>query len=301
MKTIEATLLAHQALPVTTMCLLVHVQCVGAFDGEEYGFTNLDIDVTYDPGAGSVLFESDNGFTPMAVAQTSGVSVDSSELVGVIDDTGITEARVRAGLFRGAKVTVYRVNYNDLTSGRHEVVAYGRAGETIYHSLGWSTEFRSLSQLLKQTIGAVYSLTCRAVFGDVKCGKSFIWASGTVSSVGTENDRVFSDASRWENDDYYNLGVIRWLTGDNAGHEVEVDDYAGLTSGGDFALSFGMPYPIQVGDTYEVRKDCSKVHDDAANGCLFHWGADWIYHFRGEPLIPVDGTAMVPGAEIQRA
>ena len=55
--------------------------------------------------------------------------------------------------------------------------------------------------------------------------------------------------------------------------------------------------------TFRVRKDCSKVHDDADNGCTFHWGTDWPLHFRGEPLIPVSdgGSNMAPGAQITRA
>ena len=114
-------------------------------------------------------------------------------------------------------MTVYRVNYNDLTSGRHEIVAYGRAGQTKYDQTGWSTEFRSLSQLLKQPISQPYSLTCRAQFGDSRCGKAFAWTSGAVTSLGSETDRQFNDTSIVSANGYYDAGVIEWLTGPNAG------------------------------------------------------------------------------------
>jgi hypothetical protein len=70
-----------------------------------------------------------------------------------------------------------------------------------------------------------------------------------------------------------------------------------------FALALPMAYAIQVGDTFQARKDCSKEWDDAANGCLFHWAADRALHFRGEPHIPVadGGQNMVPGAQITRS
>lgn len=291
MKTIHATLLTHLGQPVTTTCLLVKVECVGFYAGTVLGFTNLDIDVAYNDGAGSVTYESENGFTPKRLAATSGSSVDNTELDGVISDGGVTEAMVRAGLFDSAKVTIYRVNYNDLTSGRHEIVHYGRAGETKYTEMGWRTEFRSLSQLLKQPIGQRYSTTCRAQFGDARCTKAFSWTSGTVTSVGTETAREFSDTSIVSANGYYNYGVVEWLTGANTGAQMDVDVY----TVGSFDLLLDLPFPIVIGDTYRVRLDCTKTFEYCDT---VHSNTDW---FRGENLIPVDGTAMVPNAEIKKA
>ena len=99
--------------------------------------------------------------------------------------------------------------------------------------------------------------------------------------------------------DYYALGVVEWLTGANAGAQMEVDS----NTGGAFNLSLPMAYAVAVGDTFRVRKDCNKVWDDASNGCSFHWGADRANHFRGFPDIPVadGGASMIPGAQISRA
>lgn len=291
MKTIQATLLTHLGQPVTTTCLLVKVACAGAYAGTVLGFTNLDIDVPYNDTLGSVTYESENGFTPRRMAQTSGLGVDNSEIDGVVSVGNITEAMVRSGLFDAATVTIYRVNYNDLTSGRHEIVGYGRAGETIYSELSWRTEFRSLSQLLKQPIGERYSHTCRAQFGDARCGVALSWTAGTVDGLGSETDREFTDASVVAADGTYQYGVIRWTSGLNTGAQMEVDVY----TVGTFALAMGMPFVIQIGDDYDFRLDCSKeftycdtVHSNTDN-------------FRGENLIPIDGTAMVPGAEIVKA
>lgn len=290
MKTIHATLLAHEALLQTTTCLLVKVECVGAYAGTTLGFTNLDIDVTYNDGDGALTYAADNGFTPRRFVSRASLGVDDGELEGVIASSGITESDIRAGMFDAAKVTVYRVNYEDLTSGRHEVMEYGRAGQTRYHRLGWVTEFRSLSQLLKQTISQVYSLTCRAQFGDARCGKAFVWTAGTVTSVGTEADQQFTDSGLVVSGDFYDAGVIRWLTGDNAGMQMEIGSY----SGGAFELALPMPFNIQNGDTFEARQDCIKTFEYCRD---VHANTD---NFRGENTIPVDGTAMVPGAEIER-
>jgi uncharacterized phage protein (TIGR02218 family) len=309
MKTIPSQLLAHLQLPAITTCLLTKVECVGTYEGTILGFTNLDIDVTYadDPALVdsngqpiAIVYQAENGFVARRLAQTSTVSgnqtVDNSELDGVISPSGITEAMVRSGLFDSAKVTIYRVNYEDLTPGRHEIVAYGRAGETTYSESGWRTEFRSLSQLLTQPISQPYSLTCRAQFGDARCKKVFVWTNGTVSAVGAEVDREFEDATLSAADGFYTVGVVQWLTGLNAGAEMEVDVFAVTSAGADFALSLGMPFAIHVGDTYRVRQDCGKTFAEWCRDT--HANTD---NFRGENLIPVDGTALVPGAEIKRA
>lgn len=304
MKTIPSQLLTHLGLPVTTWCFLVKVECVGPFAGIILAFTSLDIDVSYNDGDGLLLYESDNGFTPRRLQQTSNLSVDSSEVDGSVVTTpdsgssGITEAQIRAGLFNSAKMTIYRVNYNDLTSGRHEVVAYGRAGETKFSEMNFNVEFRSLSQLLKQPINQVYSLTCIAKFGSTgvrwACNKPIVWgAAGLVTSVGAENDRQFTDTGRTEADGFYSDhgGIVRWLSGNNEGIEMEIDLYASDA----FDLSLPLPYAIQVGDQYEPRIDCDFLFSTCRD---VHANTD---NFRGQNLIPVDGKALIPGAEIIRS
>ena len=292
MKSIPVALQSHLDGDATTLCLLTRIACK---DGTVIGFADLDVDIAYDDGDGTVTYEAENGgLAPQRLQASSDLTVDNTELQGWVSSSGITEAQIRAGLFDYAQVRIYRVNYMDTSQG-HEIVATGTAGETVFSANGWKTEFRSLVQQLRQPISKLYSLTCRAKFGDAQCGKSFTWVSGTVTSVGTETDRMF-DSGVSGADDLYNLGVVEWLTGDNAGGQMEVDDFGS----GEFVLSLAMPYAIQVGDTFRVRKDCNKEWDDASNGCLFHWAVDRALHFRGEPHIPVadGGASMIPGTEI---
>lgn len=295
MKSIPIALQSHLDQDATTLCQLVRVETK---DGEVLGFTDLDADVIYDDGNGSVTYVAENGFTPSRHQASADMAVDNAELSGVVQSGGITEAQIRAGLFDYAKVRIYRVNYMDLTQG-HEIIATGTAGETHFSANGWRTEFRSLTQQLKQPISNLYSLTCRVPFGSAKCGKSFTWVSGTVTSVGTNTRLTFTDSALTQADAYFDGGVVEWLTGNNAGAQMEVETHASDT----ITHALPLAYAIQAGDTFRVRKDCSKVHDDADNGCTFHWGTDWPLHFRGEPLIPVSdgGSNMAPGAQITRA
>lgn len=302
MKSIPLALRNHLALDATSWTRLLKVACK---DGTILGFTELDADITFDDGGGPLLYRADQGFTPERVQATADLGVDNTDLAGWYSDTGVTEQKIRAGLFDFARVWIYRVNFLDLSQGR-EIFGAGTLGETRFTETGWITEFRSLKQQLKQPICQLYSLTCRARYGSKPigtigaaiterkpCNKDFVWASGSVTSVGAETDRIFTDTSRSEGDGFYEPGVIEWLTGTNAGSQIEVYTFAA----GQFTLLLPMPYPIQAGDTYRVRQDCDKTFTmckDTHNNTL---------NFRGEHLTPVQDadSIMVPGANITRA
>ncbi|QQP96485.1 DUF2163 domain-containing protein [Lysobacter enzymogenes] len=300
MKSIPLALAGHLDLDATSWTLLMKVVCK---DGTILGFTTLDADLTYDDGGGDLVYSADQGFTPERIQATADLGVDNTDLEGWYSLDGVTEQRIRAGLFDKAEVWVYRVNFMDLSMG-HEIWNYGTLGESRYSETGWTTEFRSLKQQLKQPLCQFYSLTCRARFGSKPigtpgaeiterkpCNKEMTWVGGAVTSVSSAR-RVFTDSSRGEADGYFQPGVIRWLTGANAGAQIEVFGYAGKQ----FTLSLPVPYPIQPGDIYEVRQDC----DNSLTMCKDRH--DNILNFRGEPFVPVADadSLMVPGANISQ-
>jgi len=105
---------------------------------------------------------------------------------------------------------------------------------------------------------------------------------GMVTAV--TNNRVFFDTNTVWNatlatqDDYFNYGLLTWLTGDNADYEMEVKDWKYPER--EFTLVEVMPYTIQVGDTFEVYPGCDK----RLATCRDKW--DNIDNFRGEPYTP---------------
>lgn len=303
-KTIPAALLAHKAQQVTTICRLLKVICK---DGTQFGFANLDIDVSYNdlldansPGS-ALLYRSANGFIPARMQNVAGTSVDNSDMAGLVSEAsslGITEAEIRSGKLDFADAWVYEVNYEDLTPGRHEIIARGNCGRVSMAEDGFRAEFRSLTQRLKQTIGEVTSITCRAQFGDARCGKTRTWTNATVTSVsGTEPDRIFTCSGLAGATDFYVPGVVEILSGDHTGLQVEVEAFS---SGGIITLMFPLYFPAFVGMLIRISQDCTKDFDDDAHGCLYHWSTDRTLHFRGEPKLPLgqEGALGTPGAEI---
>ena len=323
MKTIDATLLTHKAQPSTTLTDLL---LIGPLADNTYrGLTTLDRNVEFAPSIalGSMTFYARTGMEMSALQSGNDLGVNNAEAqtllpVATFEIEGITQQQIDSGELDGIRFVVLRVNYNDLTTGRSEVVAGGTLGEVRQKNGGLTImELRSLIQLLKQlNIIQLTSLGCRARFGsqaldsagdgvkeEFPCGfdTSTLWVSGTVESVGTDTFRQFIDSTNLVDSgfdaDYFAPGMVRFLTGDNAGQMIEVDAYD-YTSGV-VTLRFETVSPITAGDTFEIRQHCSKRWT-GHNSCDTFWAADKTLHFRGEPWIPVGQASRltVPGAGV---
>lgn len=294
---------------VTTLCRLVKVICK---DGDTFGFTSLDRDLLYDDlssSNGELLYHWLPGVEMSRLQSTIGTGIDNANvdgLVSALSVVGITEMDIQAGKLDYADLWIYLIDYTLLDSngglvpGLHEIISRSKWGEVSTSDDFFTGESRSLSQIWKQAITQVTSLTCRTQFGSPQCGKSFTWTAGTVTSVDTaEPSRVFTASALAGAAGFYVPGVVYWLTGNNAGKYIEVEEFR-VAVAGKVELLLPLGFNIQVGDTFEIRQDCSKVWDDAAHGCLYHWAADRPLHFRGEPLIPIgrEGELSTPGAEL---
>lgn len=307
MRTIPSALLAHKAQSSTTLCYLMKIK---SKKGEVIGMTTLNRNVVYDDGTsdGEITYYAAVGVQPSSIYTSSDMQVDNTEFQSLVPmfDFSLNEFAINAGEFDYAEFWFYEVNYNDLSMA-HWVVMSGTLGEvrTVDGITVWG-EMRSLTDQLKKPVCDLYSLGCRAKFGSgpsderQPCGfdTSTLWLNGTVTSVGAESNRTFFDTSRTEPDGFYEPGLMQWLTGANAGRYVEVE--TSLLAGGQISLAFPTPYNIADGDTYRIRRDCNKRARDTAKGCKHWWADQWIFHFRGEPDIPVGdaGTTGTPGASV---
>lgn len=297
MRQIPAQLLSHYETGRTSVCMLVKVKCK---DGTILAFTTLDAPVTFTDGPdGPITYSPTNGIRPSEQVWVGDLSVDTAEATGWIRDSGITEQQIRAGIFNFARWWIYEVNYLDVDAG-YVLKGSGTTGETRFSDKAWTVELRAKKQQLKQPMLDSYTLTCRVKYGSPPCGKTFEWASGEVDEADDfEPDRIFTvlEGSGWLESPAYQYGVVKFTSGDNAGAEVEVEtqESSGLT------LLLPLPYPVQSGDTFEIRIDCNKEARDVVGGCKseLRWGDEWIRHFRGYPDIPVADAAslQVPGAQ----
>lgn len=176
-RAISSQLLAHLGGDTRTLALLV---LVTRKDGQIFGFTNHDQAISL---SGQVYGVS-NSHSSSAVDMTSDLSTSNMELRALLDGTSVTQSDLEAGLWDNAAVVMSLCNYSDLTQGA-VVVAAGSIGQVKLLNGQYAAELRSLSQMMQQQAGQIYSPTCRASLGDSRCTIALgpLTFTGSVQSV----------------------------------------------------------------------------------------------------------------------
>jgi hypothetical protein len=172
-KTATANMQTHLAQQVTSLATLWRVTRV---DGNVFGFTDHDRDITYD----STTFEAATGYARSAVAHRSDMSVSELELEGLLDEVrdildanllnsdNITDVDLRNGKFDGSVVEIFVVNWADLTQGSVKILK-GNIGKVVLRDGIYTAELRGLLHRYQRTIGELTSPGCRADLFDTRC------------------------------------------------------------------------------------------------------------------------------------
>jgi uncharacterized phage protein (TIGR02218 family) len=315
-RNIPIALRSHLAQDDTTTTVLLRIASVRP-GVAPYGAVMTNRELVYDDGDGAIVYSPIIGMQLSTMAAGMDMSVDNAEAGGLLPefDFPISEADIRAGVYDYARWVAYLVNYEDLSQG-HVVLGAGEIGRVSINDDGLSfvEELFGKTKRLRQSVVERDSLTCRAIFGSQPIGTgggvpeqrfpcgfdaTSLLVAGTITSVGLETNITFTSAgvaAAFGADDLA-PGKVYWKTGLNAGRDTEIESN---TAGGEVTLSFKTDYPMQAGDTFDIRPDCNKQWDDADHGCLRWWGLQRVNHFRGEPHIPIGdaGQLSVPGASV---
>jgi uncharacterized phage protein (TIGR02218 family) len=280
-KTQSAELAAHRALGTTTLAWCWKVT---RRDEQVFGFTSVDQSFEFE----GVTYAAATGMTPSAIAGNADLAVRNLEAAGMLEGGSLTDADILAGLWDGAEVEIFEVNYEDLTMGRM-ILATGTIGNISTGRNNFTAEIRGLAQALQQPTGEIMAPGCQARFGDARCKfpVETLREAFTVSAV--TDGRTFAAAAL--NDDNFTAGEITWVTGANAGLRREIRE-AGPT----VMLVLPMPYVIAPGDTGTAIPGCQKRRDE---DCLTRY--DNVVNFRGFPDLPgndkILGTAALVGGQ----
>lgn len=306
---------------VTTFTLALKIEPIT--DGyPPFGVTSLDKTFLYDDGQGEVEYLAPIGMVPANLTASGDMEVGNTEIQHLLPEfnTPISEADISAGVYDFATYSYYLVDYSDLTPGSHVVLSHGQLGQMrMEDGLSWWSELTDLTKLLMQSIVERDSITCRATFGSqpigssdssgtvveerFPCGKdaeALYTGPHTVTAQGAEFNTTFTASALGFPANTFVPGMLRWVTGDNAGRVVEVESQDGS---GVISLTFETMFPIQAGDTFMIRPDCTKWKE-GLNGCKHFFGdTEWKLHYRGEPYIPVADADQLntPGATVGSA
>ncbi|EZP51378.1 DUF2163 domain-containing protein [Delftia sp. RIT313] len=313
-RVIPIALQQHLDQDATTVCLCVRIEPV-APGYAPFGLTTLDRDLIAEldgdsNGSGLMTYRAAIGLDSSARVSSSDMAVDNAEGTSLVPefDVPVSERDLVAGAYDYARWTSYLLNFEDVT--QFVELARGELGQVrVSQGMSFTFEMLGLTKRLKQTIVEKDSLRCRAIFGSqplgtpgavttqrFPCGFDAepFWTAGAVVSVGEENTISFETDLVYA-DGFFKPAMLRWITGSNAGRTYEVEEFLARVA----TLTFPSMFPVEVGDTFEIRPDCTKWKD-GDNGCKQWWGADWVLHYRGEPYIPVGDTGQInaPGASI---
>ncbi len=276
----SADLQAHLETGTTTLC---RCWVVTRRDGEVYGFTDHDRELSFD----GITFRADSGLSAGAIQQATGLSVDNAEAVGVLSDASLREEDIVVGRFDGADVTAWLVNWAELD--QRLVQFRGSLGEIRRSAGSFQAELRGLTEVLNQPMGMVYQAPCAAVLGDGRCKVDLLmpgfFAEVPVEQV--EDRRVFSFAELAGFDDrWFERGRLKVLSGAAEGLVGVVKNDRLTGDGRAIELWEAVGALVAEGDMVRIEAGCDK----RAETCRLKFNN--FSNFRGFPHIPGEDWLM---------
>jgi uncharacterized phage protein (TIGR02218 family) len=274
MKTLPDGLQAHLDTGATTLCWCWRI--IRA-DGRVYGFTDHDHDIAI---AGTV-YEAASGFSRSDMHASLGLSVDNVDVAGALTSEALSESDLGAGLFDGAQVEIWRVNW--MAPEQRVLMMAGSVGEVRRGETAFTAELRSLAHYLNQEQGRIYQFACDAILGDARCGVVVESWSGIVLTSSAA-DQLTTERLELYKSGLFTHGLLTWQTGMNSARSMEVKRHTALGDGSaEIELWRSMPLPIEVGDRFSVIPGCDKTFGTCRNKFSN------TLNFRGFPHIPGNG------------
>lgn len=260
MKTIAGALQSHIAGDSTSLSTCWKLTRA---DGQIFGFTDHDVDLVI---AGTTYLSA-IGYSQSAMRSSSDLAVDNADVQALIDSSVITHEDILSGAWDHAQVEIFKVNWMSPGDGTIPLKT-GTIGEVELHGEVYRAELRGLSQALQQTLGELYSASCRANLGDARCKISLVdyTATGTVSSssgasivtdLGSSTVRLTPATTGAPPDAYFTGGLLTWTSGANSGRQIETIGY--VASSQTLTLALTPTFGVNAGDTFSVRAGCAKT------------------------------------------
>ncbi|MBI1339533.1 DUF2163 domain-containing protein [bacterium] len=224
-------------------------------DGAVFGATDHDRPIDFD----GVRFEPANGIAGARFEHGATLAPGRAAGEGALDLAFLDEADLAAGVWDGARVDVWRV---DWSAPEHRVRIWsGRLSEVERRGRSFAAELVSLKADLETMIGRIYQRTCDAEVGDERCGVDLGAAAfrgtGVVSEVlAPERFRVSGldgFAGGW-----FTLGRLAWMSGENSGAVHRITRHDAVDGEAVIELGDAPRHPVRAGDTFAVTAGCDR-------------------------------------------
>lgn len=213
-------------------------------DGVVFGFSDHDRPLQ----VLGVDCRPEGGFDASTIDETLGASTDGTDIMGAIDDARITRADIVAGLWDGAEVRVFVVDWTAPD------VAFERVRLTIaeiqFSGARIVAQLRSALAAFNQERGRLLEHDCPFDFGDSDCGFDVAGVTVTREVRAVSGDWIELADVAGQPDGTYDLGRLVTTTGEIA----HVLNHTGprLTLFAPFGVVPG------VGDEVSLARGCDK-------------------------------------------
>jgi len=271
-RTIDPSLAMHLGCDATTLC---HAWRVTRRDGVVLGFTEHDHDLAF----ADTSFTAASGFSASATEEEAGLPAATNDVAGGFSSDAIIEDDLQRGVYDGARVEVFLVNWS--MPEQHLLIKVQEIGEVVRDAGQFRAELRSFAHRLNQPQGRVYGRRCDAALGDGRCGVDLaqpqFHAEGIVALVRDESQIQVSGIGSM-GDDFFRFGELAFLDGAAEGQGGIIESY----SGADGVLTLWLPLTVlpEVGDRVRLTAGCDKAFSTCRTKFSNH------LNFRGFPHIP---------------
>lgn len=240
------------ASELTTLatCFRIELQ-----DGRILGFTTNVRSVVFEDEP-SLIYETASA-SKTAFSSTNTMSVDNIDATILLDSDKITKQDLEKGVYDNSKIRVFRFDYSIKPYNYNNIdkVVEGIVGEVTRNKNSYSTEFRSKTQFMQNTVVNVVAPTCRATLGDSKCRKDLTDFTFYANISAVNDFTTFTiDLSTAKEDHYFAYGTVEFLSGESVGLIQEIKDNTGNL----IKLQLPSVYTFAVNDQIKIIAGCDK-------------------------------------------
>jgi uncharacterized phage protein (TIGR02218 family) len=273
-KTLPPGMQAHLDSGATTLCWCWRI---ARGDGLVQGFTDHDRSVVF----GGVSYEAAAGISASEVQSALGLAVDNVSVAGALSSQGLAEKDLLAGLYDGADIEIWRVNWN--SADQRVLMRKGTLGEFKRGALGFEVEVRGLAQQLNQPMGRVFGHSCDADLGDDRCTVDLTSpayrGNGAVTAAADARRFQASGLGAFANG-WFSGGRLTFTSGANTGRAMDVKRHYSTSGVVSIELWQPMSEPLAAGDAFSITAGCDKQFGT----CKAKFANQ--LNFRGFPYMP---------------
>ncbi|WP_430913088.1 DUF2163 domain-containing protein [Methylobacterium sp. sgz302541] len=268
MRAIPADLAARLAEGATTLC---RCWVLTRRDGTVLGFTDHDRDLV----VSGVTYAARTGLEAAEASAELGFAISGGDVAGALTSLGLTDADIAAGLYDGAGVETWLVDWESPQA--RILLDLSTIGEIRRAGNAFVAELRGLMDQLDMERGRTFRAGCGADLGDARCrvDLSGFRAAGTVSALPEPGtlDTVLTGSFA---DGFFTGGRLTWTGGANVGRGADIRSQAG----GRIELWEAPPSPPAIGDAFTLTAGCDK----SLSTCAEKFAN--VLNFQGFPHMP---------------